>query len=295
MRMFGLAKNFERRILQALDNRRRYFTQYVGDDVLLTYCRDDFFLYLDARDASLTPVILREGTWEADIAAVLERVLLPGECFVDIGANNGIHSLRAARRVGPEGVVVAFEPQARLAQLVRRGASANLWIDRMHVRRMAIGAHEGVVQLGTFDHLTGSATLTFNSLVTGHEEVPIAPLPQALAAIAQEIGRSVDPDVIKIDAEGFEYNIWDGMRDWAKAKERLTIVLEYSPVSYQDMGRDARQLLREFQDCGFDIDRLQPGGVITPMQADDLDAMAVQRAQFDLLLHKGRDIALMPS
>jgi FkbM family methyltransferase len=38
------------------------------------------------------------------------RRLLPGGVFVDIGANVGYYTLLAARRVGREGRVIAFEP-----------------------------------------------------------------------------------------------------------------------------------------------------------------------------------------
>lgn len=47
---------------------------------------------------------------EPDVAAILRKVLRPGDCFVDVGANVGIHTVVASELVGPEGLVIAFEP-----------------------------------------------------------------------------------------------------------------------------------------------------------------------------------------
>lgn len=44
------------------------------------------------------------------LVPVLEAVLMPGAVFLDIGANVGVYSLWAARLVGDNGRVYAFEP-----------------------------------------------------------------------------------------------------------------------------------------------------------------------------------------
>jgi hypothetical protein len=143
--------------------------QYVGDDTLLISSKVNLFVYLDGRDASLTPSLLRHGTWEPAIGAFIDQNLRPGNCFLDIGANIGFHALHAGQRVGDTGLVIAFEPQERLCQLIRRSISANLMLHHVHARRLAIGAEEGMASLGKFSHLTGSATLTPNQLIVERE------------------------------------------------------------------------------------------------------------------------------
>ena len=49
----------------------------------------------------------------------------PDTVFLDLGANVGIFSLQVARRVMTLGKVHAFEPQIRLAGLLRRSAVLN--------------------------------------------------------------------------------------------------------------------------------------------------------------------------
>lgn len=259
--------------------------QYVGDDTILLHGKDGVFIYIDGRDASLTPCLLRDDDWEPALRVFLADILRPGDCFIDIGANNGIHSLRAARSVGPHGLVVAFEPQRRLSDLLNRSISANLMLDQVHLRRMAIGAEAGTVHLGKFAHLSGSATLTENMQIVDREEVPIATLPAALAMVSAEIGRSVEPDVIKIDVEGFERAVWDGIKEWTLTRPRLTVVLEFSAVSYRDMGADPSAFLAEFLKYGFAISIVTANGARPCTQAD-LHEIASSQAQTDIVIRK---------
>jgi len=252
------------------------------------YGADELFIYLDGRDASLTPALLREGAWERGISHWIDEALADGDCFVDIGANNGIHALHAARKVGRDGVVIAFEPQERLCQLIERSASANLMIDILHARRSAIGSSAGTVKIGKFAYLSGSATLTSNHRIIDSEEVSIATLPDALEQVSREIARRCDPDVIKIDVEGFEYEVWDGMKEWTLQRPKLAIVIEFSPVSYQNSGRDALRFLEEFVEYGFHVAQLNGSGSVQALDRADFVRMAQARAQFNLVLTKGR-------
>src|ERR1700758_1658936 len=45
--------------------------------------------------------------------AYLEKILSPGKCFVDVGANFGVYTLVGGKLVGDRGRVFAFEPTAQ--------------------------------------------------------------------------------------------------------------------------------------------------------------------------------------
>jgi len=231
--------------------------------------------------------MLRFGMWEPDIGAFLKRNLRISGCYVDIGANVGLHVLHAARLVGSEGLVVGFEPQERLLRINERSISANLWLDRVILRRMAIGEHEGIANLGKFAHFNGSATLTPNEAIVDREEAPMASLAVALGQVANEIGQEIRPDIIKIDVEGFEFEVWKGMREWSRDIDRLLIVLEYSPVSYRDMGRDPLDLLKDFVNFGFTISYLTGDGKTKACNPNEWPGLARARQQFNLVLAKG--------
>jgi FkbM family methyltransferase len=65
------------------------------------------------------------GYYNRDIVALLDRMLTPGMVLIDVGANIGEISLVAAKRVGPEGRVIAFEPVDRIADVLESNMARN--------------------------------------------------------------------------------------------------------------------------------------------------------------------------
>lgn len=67
---------------------------------------------------------------DSKLASYLPRALKPGAIFLDIGANIGIFSIMASSLVGPEGTVLAFEPEPTsfggLERSVKLNALANV-------------------------------------------------------------------------------------------------------------------------------------------------------------------------
>ncbi len=48
---------------------------------------------------------------EPETIKLYEKLLEPGDIFIDVGAHVGLHSLIARHHVGPSGKVIAIEPQ----------------------------------------------------------------------------------------------------------------------------------------------------------------------------------------
>jgi FkbM family methyltransferase len=102
------------------------------------------------------------GTYEPNEFMFLSQVLEPGMTFIDVGANDGLYTLFAARRVGANGKVLAIEPSrrefARLERNVRLNRLMNVQALRVAasdredwaVLRLAGFGHEGQNTLGGF-------------------------------------------------------------------------------------------------------------------------------------------------
>jgi FkbM family methyltransferase len=65
------------------------------------------------------------GYYNRDLLMLMSRLLRPGMTFIDGGANIGEVTLFAAKRVGPTGRVISFEPLPRLAELCRANVKMN--------------------------------------------------------------------------------------------------------------------------------------------------------------------------
>ena len=91
---------------------------------VLTYGRRGRF-YVNLFDEFIGKSLRRYGEWAESELELLERYIKPGDVIVDIGANIGTHTVAFAQLVGPRGLVIAFEPQARIFQLLCANVVAN--------------------------------------------------------------------------------------------------------------------------------------------------------------------------
>jgi FkbM family methyltransferase len=107
-----------RRMLGSIEHQRAptaFTVQLTEEDAV--HCHvGSVELLADAADAAVTPG-LRSGEYEPHLTAVFERYCTPGITVVDVGANLGYYSLLAAQLVGPEGRVVALEPNSENCRL----------------------------------------------------------------------------------------------------------------------------------------------------------------------------------
>jgi hypothetical protein len=78
--------------------------------------------------------IARDGVFEGETVELFRRLLAPGMTGFDVGANVGLYTLLASKRVGPCGQVHAFEPAdhvaAKLLSSVRLNRFNNAIVNR---------------------------------------------------------------------------------------------------------------------------------------------------------------------
>ncbi|MFN7132424.1 MAG: FkbM family methyltransferase, partial [Myxococcales bacterium] len=110
--------------------------------------------------------------WDEPILDVL-RSLSPGEAFVDVGANIGFYTLQAARAVGADGRVYAFEPSPREFRRLLLALEMN---DAANVIPMscALGSEPGEANLDVRSTHTGTSAFT-SQRGDGIVRVPVLP------------------------------------------------------------------------------------------------------------------------
>lgn len=154
--------------------------------------------YLARTMAGVDPALLRL------VAEVVRR----GDTVWDIGANLGLFSFAAAVLAGPEGRVLAVEPDGDLASLLRRSAAGHVTHAPVEVLSAAVSNELSVARFHiarrnrATSHLAG-----FGSTMTGGTRstrlVPTVTLDSLGAQFPP-------PDVIKIDVEGAELAVLAG-------------------------------------------------------------------------------------
>lgn len=147
-------------------------------------------------------LVLLGKTREEDEIALFDARAKASQIVVDIGANIGIYTLLAARRMGPSGRVIAFEPHPRTAAKLRGNIALNPGRQRVTVVQKAVGDAHGQLPM----HIVADFDAGQNSLIRGHRhgsgrtvQVDVTPLVDALAEQGIE-----QIDILKIDIEGYE-------------------------------------------------------------------------------------------
>ena len=97
-------------------SRKKAAGVYYGDHRLLCRLLGDYLAFVDARDLMLGPRLVLDGFWESWVTLAVARHLRPGMWCVDVGANYGYYTLLMAAACGPEGRMVACEPNPLLAE-----------------------------------------------------------------------------------------------------------------------------------------------------------------------------------
>jgi FkbM family methyltransferase len=154
--------------------------------------------------------LLRTGIYDLAMSEFLWRMIGPSDQVMDIGANIGYTTLLMARRVGPKGTVLAFEPHPDLFKQLNFNVSqfcqSNI-CGRVELTQCAVSSKSGVATLecsNGFEVNDGIARIVDNS------RGAINPI-QVKSVTLDEITRGRgNYSVLKIDVEGHELSVLKG-------------------------------------------------------------------------------------
>ena len=235
--------------------RRRTQVAYLGDGIGLCRVLGRFKMYVDTRDIGMASHLMLDGYWELWVTEFLTDRLERGMTVIDVGANLGYFTLIMAEMVGEQGVVHAFEPNPPIARLLRHTVHVNGFRPRVRFHPEALGDRDGVARLIVPDSYPGGAAIVPAGVDETEGLVPVRRL--------DSYAELLDADIIKIDAEGGEGAIWQGMTGLLARGRPLTILLEFVAARYDDPAA----FLAEFAAHGFAFHRIsetEPFAPVTP-------------------------------
>jgi FkbM family methyltransferase len=210
--------------------RSNCVTAYLGENVALCRVLGRHKMFVDTRDIGLSTHLMLDGYWEMWLTEMMARVIKPGMTVGDVGANLGYFTLLMAELVGPEGRVHAFEPNPAVANLLARSTDINGFRDRVTLHTDPLGDVDGApVFLAVPPGEPKNAHITKNSNYPG-----------AIALTTRRLDAYPDmlcADVIKIDAEGAELDIWRGMSGLLAGRTKpMTLFMEFAACRYPNPG-----------------------------------------------------------
>lgn len=220
-------------------------------------------LFLNRDDPAISAA-LAMGAYERRETELFRRLVRPGMTVLDVGANLGLYTVIAARLAGPSGRVVAFEPSAENAALLRRNVEGNglAWVV---CERIALSDREGEVRLHVSAENKGEHTILPGVIEeAAAETVPTTTLDRYLEG--HGIGRV---DLVKIDIQGAEPIVLDGMRE-TLATLAPALFVEFYPHGIRKAGRDPLALLATLASHGYSLSHVdQMTGEVRPVGDPD--------------------------
>lgn len=180
-------------------------------------------LYVDPGDLGIARCLLvYNGVWEPLETETFVSLLKKDMVVVDIGANVGYYTLLAARAVGSSGRVIAFEPEPSNYGLLCKNIRENGYTNITAVPS-AVSDHSGTGRLFLCPKNSGAHNLSKRWQEESSIEVSMVTLDQYFSDYQGRI------DLIKIDAEGVEELIFDGMCQLLQRYPNLIVFTELNP------------------------------------------------------------------
>ncbi|GEM_PF-3176943 len=249
------------------------------DDQVLCKVLGKYLMWVDAFDRGLSPHLIFQGYWEMWVTEVMARFARRGTTVVDVGANVGYYTLLLAEAVGPEGKVIAFEPNPRIAEMLRMSVSINGYSSTVTVRSEAVSGKSGPgLTFAIPKHEPKNAGLVRSEVDRNSytaqfgENIRFIDVPE----ITLDSLALTNVGIVKIDAEGAEESVWEGMQVTIDNNPDICIVLEFNC----SRGYDAVDFYRRIS-TRFNVRHIDFDGEIRPLT---LDMLASQRAGEDWML-----------
>jgi FkbM family methyltransferase len=204
---------------------------------------DGLDIATDKSEGSVSPQVA--AGYEPHVTHMMQKILKPGDTFIDVGANIGVHVARGAQLVGASGRIIAVEPNTENCRLLLLTTEKNDFHNVTLIPSALsdtgdwtwfgthIGSNGGVLP-------THGETLSqgFGSIVPIRRLDDIAPIGTRL---------------IKIDVEGAEISVLrSGMA--TLQRDRPSIIMEFSCEMVRRVSNiDPREALHWMASLGYEI------------------------------------------
>lgn len=205
--------------------------------------------------------LLYTSRFERRDLALVARLLRPGMKVLDIGANIGLYSILAGKRVAPGGRVWSFEPSVETTLRLHRNLQLNGVTTVTTVRTALAESSGGVLELardrgrgdGERFLVAGGAIGRLGEEQPAIEDVESVPVTTLDEYFSAEPLDSSKIDFLKIDIEGGELLVFSGARRLLEENRQLVIMFESTPEGSDRYGYRQEDLFAFLRGFGFHI------------------------------------------
>lgn len=166
--------------------------------------------------------------------------------FIDIGAHYGYYTLLVGTKY-PKCRIVCFEPVPENCEILRRNVDLNR-LENVKTHQIAL----------TDKSVTRPFHIAERSTCSGFYEHPLARTTGVVQLDAVTLDSLIEeapvvPVIVKVDTEGHEPYVLQGMRNLVECSRDIKLILEFNPKCLRNAGYEPAQFLAEVFQLGFDI------------------------------------------
>jgi FkbM family methyltransferase len=228
------------------------------------------YVVCPAADLAVVALLAEAGDLEPGTRLLIGRLLHPGDTFVDVGANLGLHTLAAGRALQGRGRIVAFEPFPNTYRLLDDTLHINGLRPITALHQLAVSDHAGHQSL-----FLGN-TCGHHSLfaLTGSDASAAAPVDVQTVRLDDILASDAGVTLVKIDAEGAELDVLRGAAATVAANADIGLIVEFGISHLLRNGHTSAEWLAAFAAFGLVYQAIDPvSGVLQPWSVAQLEGV----------------------
>jgi len=178
---------------------------------------------------------LKDMIYEYPLPIIIATLIKEGDIVIDIGANQGQYTMFLSKLVGQKGKVYAFEPDPRNFLILKHRTRK---LKNVIIERSAVGNKKSRVKF-YLDKFMGMSTIYKDAGAS-----PITCLEIDMVSLDDYfLDFKGDIALIKIDVQGSEPLVLDGMKDLIKKVKVL--IFEFWPFGLKAVGFEPFSLIKD--------------------------------------------------
>jgi FkbM family methyltransferase len=250
------------RLAQLFKPSKHLRTSIIDGIVWLT--DENIAIYITA-DSYIEHTILSTGTYEEEINKLIRISLRNGGNALDIGGNIGLQSIRMSQCAGSTGKVIAFEPLDYLQEKFRRNTLLNKALNVV-LLPYALSNEESEADFMINVNSWNQGTFSLNTKESGTE------IQHVYVKIADELAEVQDLtalDLIKVDVEGFEYPVLQGLSQTLR-KHLPRIIFEFDQNYWGNNGQKISECYGFLKSIGYTLYQITSFGCELIKNSEDI-------------------------
>lgn len=216
--------------------KRKSFKKALIKDLQYKSIKFKFKIYPESNILQDDFIFLKNEHPEPEVLSIFTKHINNDACVIDIGANIGHHTIFLSKCVGEKGEIHCFEPIPEMVDRIKENITINK-IKNIHVHNCALGNKRDRAAF----FIDNNQDIGSSSLIKHRDKMQ--QIDVEIFTLDSFNFKKVD--FIKIDVEGYEYNVFLGAQNTI-LKNKPKILFEYSPVFYEKLDKTHSKKIIDF-------------------------------------------------